>query len=1045
MSIPGQFGVSPSGAATYSIPIQVPPGVAGMQPKLSLEYNSQSGNGILGVGWNLSGLSAITRCPMTIATDGIRGSVSYNQDDRFCLDGQRLMLKPGSTAYGAASSEYRTEIDSFSKITALGAAAGSAVNGPESFEVRSKAGVIMYYGATTDSRIEAQGKAIVRVWALNKVTDAVGNAMHMVYEEDNANGDFRIKRIDYGANAAPNAGVQYASFDYESRNDAVALYQLGSLIKTTQRLTAIKSYTNGSLMKEYRAAYVSQPTLPQRSELISVTECGATGACLPSTIFSSLPPSTASPGAAQTSASIGSIGYDNGRAWVDVNGDGLADYCRLEGNQNLVSSSIVCTLATSAGFGATISSGLVDWGYDSGREWVDFNGDGMADYCRRVGGGGYFNSNDRVSCTLSTGVGFGATIMSHPVNWGEDAGRSWVDINGDGRADFCRVINFQFAGMTLPKQMACTLSTGSGFGETILSPGDAGINSTRQWVDFNGDGLPDFCRVIGDGRLACTLSTDLGFGITVYSSAAVDRGYDTGGQQWVDFNGDGLADYCRLIGNTNNVSSHLSCTLSTGAGFGVTITSGVEDWGYTSGRQWVDVNGDGMADFCRRVGNLASRFIPSSARVSCTLSTGIGFASGPIMSGVLDWGYDAGRAWVDTNGDGLPEFCRTTGGAGLVCTSLPVDNRTQMASIRAGLNPVMQVSYATLSSANGIYTKDSGAVYPRANLQIPMQVVSAVASSNGVGGTNTMSYQYGGLKAENATTTVPGSGRGMLGFRWMKSKEEVTGIESYTEYSQAWPTIGAPIKSETRLAGAGNAGLLKRSSTTYQATTGSAPNATVVFPGSSVEESWDLNGVQLPAITSYYEYNPTAYEASDGTQYGDPSRIAVNTSHGGVDIGRKLTVNTYNAAQVSGTNWMLGRLKRASVTSTSDPGSFSGFGAPPPPPAPVTPPVLVVLPSTGAVSEECGVLYGFTANASARGGNGNYQYTWSNTAPNIVAMSASAATASLSRIADGSASISVTVTDSSGKSGTSNSLQITSTSSCTPPPPPPVYCCDGGL
>lgn len=126
---PGEFAVSPTGAATYTIPIRVPPGTAGMEPKLALVYNSQAGNGLLGVGWSLSGLSAITRCPQTVAQDGVKGGVNYDANDRFCLDGQRLVAISG--VYGADSTEYRTERESFAKIVSY----GTAGNGPAWFRV----------------------------------------------------------------------------------------------------------------------------------------------------------------------------------------------------------------------------------------------------------------------------------------------------------------------------------------------------------------------------------------------------------------------------------------------------------------------------------------------------------------------------------------------------------------------------------------------------------------------------------------------------------------------------------------------------------------------------------------------------------------------------------------------------------------------------------------------------------------------------------------------------------------------------------------------
>src|SRR5262249_26783523 len=44
MIVPGQLNVTDTGAFTYTIPIAVPPGTAGMVPALSLDYSSQNNN-----------------------------------------------------------------------------------------------------------------------------------------------------------------------------------------------------------------------------------------------------------------------------------------------------------------------------------------------------------------------------------------------------------------------------------------------------------------------------------------------------------------------------------------------------------------------------------------------------------------------------------------------------------------------------------------------------------------------------------------------------------------------------------------------------------------------------------------------------------------------------------------------------------------------------------------------------------------------------------------------------------------------------------------
>jgi hypothetical protein len=107
MTLPGKLEVGAGGGASYTIPIAVPPGTAGMAPSLALTYASSGDNGIVGLGWSLSGLPSIGRCPQTMVQEGVRGAVTFTASDRFCLDGQKLIAVSGT--YGADGTVYRTE------------------------------------------------------------------------------------------------------------------------------------------------------------------------------------------------------------------------------------------------------------------------------------------------------------------------------------------------------------------------------------------------------------------------------------------------------------------------------------------------------------------------------------------------------------------------------------------------------------------------------------------------------------------------------------------------------------------------------------------------------------------------------------------------------------------------------------------------------------------------------------------------------------------------------------------------------------------------
>lgn len=143
----GQLSVN-QGVANYSVPLEVPPGINGLQPNLSLHYTSTNRNGALGVGWSVGGVgSAITRCVSkertTSQSGGLRArkELRFDRSDKFCLDGMELHQIEGNR-YGSDNAVYQTYIDSGRRIVSK----GTGFNGPDYFLVYEKNGLISRYG-----------------------------------------------------------------------------------------------------------------------------------------------------------------------------------------------------------------------------------------------------------------------------------------------------------------------------------------------------------------------------------------------------------------------------------------------------------------------------------------------------------------------------------------------------------------------------------------------------------------------------------------------------------------------------------------------------------------------------------------------------------------------------------------------------------------------------------------------------------------------------------------------------------------------------------
>lgn len=303
-STPGVAEVQADGSTSYDVPLWVPDGVRGMQPNLSIHYNSNGSLGLLGKRWSIGGLSVITRCNKTPYADSRPGPIDFVNGDEFCLDGQRMQRFSGDLPNNVG--EFRLRQNPFQKIEATAADA----TGILTFKVSQPDGRILEYGRGPNSRLFgaphappgapaiAVNASLTYAYYLDKVQDRFGNSMLITYNHPgiltSVVNDVYPKTITWGG-VGNTLGQRSVEFSYQNEpfspidgtapdGDLVQIAGLG--IRRGERIVSMKMFGPGGpdaeggrgLLKVYNFTY-SSPTITGDNLLATISECDGYNVC----------------------------------------------------------------------------------------------------------------------------------------------------------------------------------------------------------------------------------------------------------------------------------------------------------------------------------------------------------------------------------------------------------------------------------------------------------------------------------------------------------------------------------------------------------------------------------------------------------------------------------------------------------------------------------------------------------------------------------------------------------------------------------------------
>jgi len=173
-----------SGTGTFSVPIALPKGRAGVQPSLALSYATSGGNGIVGIGWSLA-VPFISRQTDKGLPHYVDQAAWHGEEDTFMYNGGQELVP----------------IDSAAATRMEGAPVPDELSGWQQYRARVEGGFMRFFRAPDASRWVVQSKDGTRFdfggvgavtadpedvsrvfsWQLSRMSDAHGSTVHYRY------------------------------------------------------------------------------------------------------------------------------------------------------------------------------------------------------------------------------------------------------------------------------------------------------------------------------------------------------------------------------------------------------------------------------------------------------------------------------------------------------------------------------------------------------------------------------------------------------------------------------------------------------------------------------------------------------------------------------------------------------------------------------------------------------------------------------------------------------------------------------------------------